>query len=288
MEDVSLTEQRLQAALIHHRLPARAANRQQLRDFCGRLQIPLGEIVDQPVLAFDSITLRGRLWVLGRQGLKITADAWFQWISGRASGGQCLRLWMVEICRSGLDLLAATSERWRSAYRICLVESVLVQKHMAAWETALQAHAQWLLVFEDDAQIKPHTEARLQGFLSAELCHVDPAQLIHADLAGGYVPHRLMSRKAVWDARSKCWSLPYIQTNTLCTYLASHQLLACLLSTVQRYSLLTQLPVDHLVNIAALLSRQRGKTYTSFHWQDPFFRHGSFHVDVASSVSGVR
>jgi len=279
---------RLQSALIHHRLQARAAHRQQLHELCDLLGVPLIEIMDQPSLVVDRVGFAHRLWVLGRHWLKSAADGWFQWRSGRDSLIDALSRCLAESFRSMVRLALATPEVWASVYRSCLVEMVLVQKHMAAWQVALQGDAEWLLVFEDDAQIQPETELRFRQFLASELCHLDPTQCLYCDLAGGYEPYLVLPTAVGWDPGLKRWSFSHIRTNTICSYLASRQLLVCMLSMARRYPLIRQLPADHLINLAALLGESRGQTSRSLHWREPFFRHGSFYAGLTSTVSGVR
>ncbi len=278
----------VQAVLIHHRLPAREPNRQQLRDLCEQLKLPLIDIVDQPSLVADRITVADGLWLVGRYCLKSAADGFFQWRSGRDSFPTALRRGLLESCRSLHSLLRATREARVSAYRTCLVERVLVHKHMAAWQVALESDSDWLIVFEDDAQIQAETKPRLQHFVATELSHYCADRWIYCDLAGGYEIVRLLPSNADWDPVLQCWCLPHIRTNTLCSYLISRQLMVDLLWVVQRFPLLRELPADHLINLASLLAQRKQEIPRCLHWRDPYFRHGSFQTGLASTVSGVR
>lgn len=284
----ALTTAQLQAVLIHHQLPARQPYRQQLRDLCEKLGVSLTEIVEQSPLLAEHVTIADGVWLVGRYWLKSGADAFFQWRSGRDSFVSALRRFVVEAFKSILNLVLITPEARLSAYRACLVEGILVQKHMAAWQCGLRDDCEWLLVFEDDALIQAETKSRLQLLFETELRHWNSAQWIYCDLAGGYDPNQALPVKSCWDPLLERWCLSHIRTNTICSYLVSRQVLTGLLSVVERYPWLRQLPADHLINFASLIAVDAHTLPRCFHWREPFFRHGSFHAALASTVSGIR
>ena len=283
-----MNQPQLQAALIHHRTPARAVNRHTLRTLCRGLGLPLIEIVDQPDLDVGQPSIADRFWVVGRHLLRSAADAWFQFSTRRYSLAASLRRYIAESCRLLRAFACSTPNEWAFAYRVCLVEDVLVQKHLAAWRAALQANAQWLLVLEDDAEVLPQTGNRIKVFLGNQLMMLEFDGRMYCDFAGGYAPHLVLPRNAEWNPKLGYWNLPYIRTNTICSYLISKQLSKDILSIVDRLPLLKQLPADHLINLASRLTQPKNVSSLCLHWQAPFFRHGSFQDGLASTVSGVR
>lgn len=278
----------IQAILIHHRLPTRAENRKQIRSLMSQLDFQLLDIVDQPMISAEPPSMGNKVWIISRLCFKSGVDALLQGLRGRKYLLRSLWSFMAEVTRTVVRLGSAAPEAWISAYRTCLVETILVDKHFQAWEAALKARADWLLVLEDDAKVLPDTCNRLQHLLDHDLTVFGRDCDVYCDLAGGFEPQVVLPNSAVWDGESQRWSIPFVQTNTTCSYLASHSLAMQLVSTVQRFPVLRQLPADHLINVASLLFRNQRHSSLCLHWQHPMFLHGSFHAGLSSSISDIR
>lgn len=278
----------IQATLIHHELPSRAETRREIRRLIGQLNLRLMEVVEQPTLKDFRPSIMSKTWIISRFFLKSGVDALQQVLSGRKSLLRALWSFGSEAIRTIGRLGPASSEAWISAYRTCLIEKILVDKHLIAWETAVKNQASWLLVLEDDAQVLPNTLSRLRRLMDHDLVAFDKDTSVYCDLAGGFSPVVILPSSSAWDNELNRWSTPYVQTNTTCSYLASYSLIVKLINTVHRFPILRQLPADHLINAASLFTGSPRHSCLSLHWKHPFFLHGSFHSGLSSSISEIR
>lgn len=276
------------AALIHHEVPERAINRERLRHLIAGLDLRLIEIIDQPEIHVEKLDLCFRFTIFSRQLLQSVSDAVFQYFSKRDSFLTAIRRFLADLRRSSQWFFTASSDVVLSAYRAALIESVLVDKHVSAWAKAVDLNSDWLLVLEDDALIDEETEDRLRHFFVHELDSVKGNVLVYCDLAGGYDPRLLLPKDVYLGPCMGSWSLSHVRTNTICSYLVSRPLLSCWLTMIRRYPLLRQLPADHLINVASILSKRCRAACICLHWPKPFFRHGSFHDGFTSTVTGIR
>jgi hypothetical protein len=276
------------AALIHHEVPERAINRERLRHLIAGLDLRLIEIIDQPEIHVEQLDMCFRFTIFRRQLLQSVSDAVFQCFSKRDSFLTAIRRFLAELRRSFQWFFTASSDVVLSAYRAALIESVLVDKHVSAWAKAVDLNSDWLLVLEDDALIDEETEGRLRHFFVHELDSVRRNILVYCDLAGGYDPRLLLPKDVSLGPYMGSWTLSHVRTNTICSYLVSRPLLSCWLTMIRRYPLLRQLPADHLINVASILSNRCRAACICLHWPKPFFRHGSFLDGFTSTVTGIR
>ena len=276
------------AAMIHHGVPERAINRERLRHLMAALDLRFVEIIEQPEIDVQKLEPCFRFIILRRQLLLNISDAIFQFFSKRDSFFTVIRRFLAELGRSLQWFFTASSDVVLSSYRAALIESVLVDKHVLAWSKAVDLNSDWLLVLEDDALLDDETEVRLRQFFAHELDTYRSNMLVYCDLAGGYDPLLLLPRYATLDSYAGCWTLSHVRTNTICSYLVSRPLLSCWLTMIRRYPLLRQLPADHLINVASILSKRCRTGCICLHWAEPFFRHGSFLEGFTSTVTGIR
>jgi len=276
------------AALIHHQLISRAANRSQLYQLFESLDIQLSEIFYQPLIGVNRTTLLDRLWVASRSLLKIVVDALLGWLSGRDSISRCLKRCLVEPIRLVQYLAFISSDEWISLYRTCMVEGFLVKKHISAWNMALIDNADWLFVLEDDAEILSDTSLRLRDLISNQTLVADTSLPAYLDLAGGYEPTTVLPTRIPGTATPTGWRFTHIRTNTTCAYLVSKTLIRLWLTCLSRHSWLLQLPADHLINAVSMVVCWSRRDCMSRHWRRPLFLHGSFHADFKSTISGSR
>lgn len=276
------------AALIHHHLPARAVSRSRICALFEQCDIRLLEITDQPVIEILHVRLHQRLWVATRLLLKVYLDIFFNWYSGRDPLPICIKRCLLEPPRLLKRLGLATREEWMVQYRTCLIEGILVRKHVSAWRAALAAHCDWLFVLEDDAQILPDTSERLLRLMQDVLTPQTEALSWYFDLAGGYPPTMVLPTSSATVVHPDGWTFGHVRTNTTCAYVVSKALMGHWLLALHRHRWLFQLPADHLINIVSIFACRRQSDCSSRHWQQPFFQHGSFESGFGSSISAVR
>ena len=273
------------AAIIHHRSPDRLLIRQQLIQFCRDLQMPLSEVVEQPsVLGCRSIVL-ARLYLASRECLKIACAGAYL----RAARRQSWPAVFVEVFKQliqGLRRLCLASraevnaDYWRSQ-----IEVILSTKHLEAWTRAQAKGSPWALVFEDDAELMPDSEARFrrlmdQGFVAGGLEHT-----AYVDLAGGFAPALVLPLNHACVASDTWWVFRGVITNTTCSYLASRPMVAAWVETLRRFPVLLQLPADHMINFISLPLVSGLRDVVSVHFQRPLFAHGSFYGSTPSMIS---
>ena len=273
------------AAIIHHRSPDRVLLRQQLIQFCNDLQVPVSEVVEQPSLVPCRSVVLARLYLASRECLKIVCAAAYL----RAARCQCWPAVFVVVFKQLIQCLRrlclASRAEVNADYGRSQIEVILSTKHLEAWTRVQAKGSPWALVFEDDAELAPDSEARFrrlmdQGCVAGGLEHT-----AYVDLAGGFAPALVLPLKHACSASDEWWVFRGVITNTTCSYLASRPMVAAWVKTLRRFPVLLQLPADHMINFISLPLVSGLRDVVSVHFQRPLFGHGSFHGSTPSMIS---
>lgn len=275
----------ISAAIIHNCSPSRLFIREQLIQFCRDLQIPVSEVVEQPPVSACRSIASARLYLGARECMKIVCAAAYLRASRRLHWRAILVVVFKEL-RHVLHLLCLASRAHvRTAYRRSQIEVILSTKHLEAWTRAQDRQSDWALVFEDDAEVVPDSEARLmrlvdQGFVVGLL-----ERTAYVDLAGGFAPALVLPLHHACFASDDVWVFSGVITNTTCSYLASRSIMAAWVKTLRRWPVLLQLPADHMINFISLPVVSGLPDVLSVHFAEPLLGHGSFRGSTASLLS---
>ena len=272
--------------LIHHHLPSRASNRGKLRCLFNTLNIPLYEISDQEPIANKATSVKERLLVVSKATLRIYSSALIGWQCKGFPLSRCIKTFLAETARAIALFLSYSTKEWTSAHRIRDVENILVSKHISSWQTGLASDSDWVLVCEDDAEIRSDTILRIKSLVMDQLKYVQSSAPLFIDLAGGYPPEMVLPIPPA-QANSQSWTFKSILTNTTCSYLVSNGLVKLWLQQINLKPWLKNLPADHLINMTSFQVCASRNDCASWHWKRPIFLHGSF-TNGSSSISSTR
>ena len=264
----------LQAYLIHHHDPARQPQRQAIGLLLQQLGIPLTAISEQPPLLPLPAGWRGRWWVLRGSQERLAADFAQRRLRQPRRRVELLGREAWVRCKQLLQLLHSTDEQLASAWRQLQVERIVSAKHAQAWQFALEAAADVVLVFEDDVAVAAASLQRLGELLQALPLVLQRHPQLFCDLAGGYPLEQVVPLPLARPPMAPLeWLLPGVHTNTACAYLVSGPLLQAWRRAEQRRPGLAGLAIDHRINRA---SATGAGDAVCGHWREPPFRHGSF------------
>ncbi len=264
----------LQAYLIHHHDPARQPQRQAIELLLQQLGIPLTAISEQPPLQPLPAGWRGCWWVLRGSQARLAADFAQRRLRQPRRRVELLGREAWVRCKQLVQLLCCAHGELVSAWRQMQVERIVSAKHAQAWQWALEAGADVVLVFEDDVAVAAASLQRLGELLQALPLVLQRHPQLFCDLAGGYPLEQVVPLPLALPPMAPLERmLPGVHTNTACAYLVSRPLLQAWRRTEQRRPGLARLAIDHRINRA---SATGAKDAVCGHWREPPFRHGSF------------
>jgi len=264
----------LQAYLIHHHDPARQPQRQAIGLLLQQLGIPLTAISQQQPLLPLPAGWRGRWRVLRGSQARLAADFAQRRLRqpGRRVELLAREVWVR--CKQLLFLLGCAERELASSWRRLQLERIVSAKHAQAWQWALEAGADAVLVFEDDVAVTADSLQLLGALLEALPLVLQRYPQFFCDLAGGYLLEQVVPLPLALPPMAPLeWLLPGVHTNTACGYLVSRPLLQAWRRAEQRRPGLARLAIDHRINRSSATGAEDA---VCGHWREPPFRHGSF------------
>jgi hypothetical protein len=186
------------------------------------------------------------------------------WANVRASVGQVLE---------GMALLVNPAYR-RRMDRARQIQQRVTEKHCQAMRSAIQAEADWVLILESDATLRPDSTGGL-----TELAQWLPGTgTWFIDLAGGIAGLESAHLTQPIAGTNLVRLLPPV-TNTACAYLLSHQLAVDLLEYRHANPESGQWAIDWFINaafMAFMSAHEHATTVDCARCQPRVLDHGSF------------
>jgi hypothetical protein len=269
------TAPRIAFVLIHNNDPQRLAH---VRPACRALAQSFGaqvnEIFEQP-----EIVPLGRVATCRRHAeFELLGRRWKRY---RRQPVGPLRRWATDTTREMRHILFGRTDDVARRRRAVAIDTILADKHIAAWRTFGPA-ADYIVLFEDDALFLPDSIARFAA-LTDRLAARDRRRDLYVDLAGG-VPLPDLQVDALITGRQDgfvTFSLPV--TNTTCSYLVSSETARRFCTILDRRPWFQGAPVDWLINGLLMTAVGTGAKFDCMHADPPIFVHGSAQRAYASS-----
>ena len=158
-----------------------------------------------------------------------------------------------------------------------LIEKIVRNKHIKAWERFLKSDDKYLLIFEDDAICKLNSRNMLKNIL--KILYKEKPNNLYLDLGGGYKLNNILPLKN--NIKNKYFDLYFdrLYTNTACSYLLTRDTVNEFINILYKDNYSKNFPIDHLLNYLGFKSKK--KIYSG-HFFNPIFTHGSFNDNIES------
>lgn len=153
------------------------------------------------------------------------------------------------------------------------IEMIVTNKHIQAFQIALQEETDYLIIFEDDAVFKEDSIKKIYNLVNK--LGGGKKELTYIDLAGGcklddLKINKLESKK---DKYFRYYDKPV--TNTACSYIISHNLLKHFNQLLISKPMLRYIGIDWMMN-KLFIEIDKEKKYIDCRHSDPtFLNHGS-------------
>ncbi len=264
--------------LIHNNSRERIDLRNKLKNLSNNLNINLVEIYKQKKELKINLSLKYKLIILRIYFLRIYYDLKHK---NEFSFKFYYLLFkrLIKLNKSIFSIILQNSNKNIVTLKHLKIESIVMQKHVKAWEHFLKSNKQLMIIFEDDAICKKDTERRLIDFLR-RLKNID-YENIYIDLAGGLNLYDVIPKRKIKKTNDEFLLVNGIYTNTACGYLINQNLTRLLYEEYQISKLNKSFPIDHLINKLALKINRSRKIF-SIHFHKPLFTHGSFKSNIKS------
>jgi len=170
--------------------------------------------------------------------------------------------------------------------RSSAIEATVTDKHIRAWGRFLDAGADFLVCFEDDAVYKDDSVQKMNELFDA-LRRKNIGAPLYVDLAGGCKLDELKigNLETGQDDSFKFYSKPV--TNTACAYLMSRPLVECFHAILTRRPWLRLIGIDWMMNSLFIRLANNGVECLCMHATPTIFKHGTTTGEYVSWQAGV-
>ena len=264
--------------LIHNNSPDRIDLRNKLKNLSNNLNIKLIEIYKQDNNFKINLSLRNKLLILKIYFLRFSFDF-------KHKKNFSLKFYyfllkrLIKLAKSIFCIIFSVSNKNENTLKKFKIESLVMQKHIKAWEHFLKSNKKIMIIFEDDAICKKDAERRLIDVLGS-LKNID-FENIYIDLAGGLNLYDVIPKSKIQQTQNDFTLVKGIYTNTACSYLIHQNLTRLLFKEYQKTKMNEFFPIDHLINKLAM-NINRSQNIFSIHFHKPLFTHGSFKGNIKS------
>ena len=176
-----------------------------------------------------------------------------------------------------IRIISNNKEKNFKIYQHNVIENVVREKHILAWESFLKTNNKYLIVFEDDAICKHNSRERLKLILKK--LSLDKSNHFYIDLAGGYNPKKILPFDHKLKDKFFDILICKLYTNTACSYLVNRAVIKEFLRILKEDNFSKNFPIDHLINYLGFRSKF---TIYCGHFIKPIFTHGSFKDKIKS------
>ncbi len=176
-----------------------------------------------------------------------------------------------------LKILFSSKIKNLETYKHNVIEKIVRDKHIFAWELFLKTDSDYIIIFEDDAICLENSKKRLHTIFNN--LYIENQENIFLDLAGGYKLSKILPLKNNLNNKVYDVYINDLYTNTACCYLLSRNLVSEFLEIVNIDQFSKNFPIDYLLNYLGFKSN---KKIFSGHFLSPIFTHGSFKYNVES------
>ena len=264
--------------LIHNNSPDRTDLRNKLKNLSNNLNIKLIEIYEQDNNFKINLNLSNKLLILKIYFLRIFYDL-------KHKNDFSLKFYyllfkrLIKLTKSIFCIFLPRRNKNKRIFKKIKIESIVMQKHIKAWEHFLKSNKEIMIIFEDDTICKKDTERRFINFLE-NLKNID-FKNIYIDLAGGLNQYDVIPKRKIQQRQNEFTLVKGIYTNTACSYLIHQNLTRLLFEEYQKSKMNESFPIDHLINKLAM-NINRTQNIFSIHFHKPLFTHGSFKGNIKS------
>lgn len=154
------------------------------------------------------------------------------------------------------------------------IEVIVTEKHIRAWGRFLDAGADYLICFEDDAVFKNDSCEKIAKLLDS-LSGINMDVPVYVDLAGGcgLDELKIYNLESGKDATFRLYKKPV--TNTACVYLMSRPLVALFHALLLKKPWLRLIGIDWMMNNLFIIIDKNEIECFCMHADPPIFKHGT-------------
>ena len=156
-----------------------------------------------------------------------------------------------------------------------VIELMLTDKHIRAWDRFFDSDANLLIVFEDDAIIPEENYERFLSIINKAL-NYDDKQGLYIDLAGGFPLESLGVNQLFKKDDDGVIHFSKPVTNTACSYILNKRIVEKFKGLILLTPILRFIPADWMLNKLFIELDRLGSEVNCFHTYPPVFKHGSF------------